>query len=77
MLLALDREERGRDSACSAVEEVRDQFGLPVVAILTLTDLIAGIEAGVAGVPADALSGLRAYRTAYGARRSTGSAAQA
>ncbi len=69
VLLALDREERGRDSARSAVQEVRDSFGLPVVSILTLTDLIAGLETGVDGVPAAALADLRAYRAEYGARQ--------
>jgi orotate phosphoribosyltransferase len=68
VLLALDREERGRDSDRSAVQEVRDSFGLPVVSILTLTDLIAGAEAGVDGVAAEALADLRAYRAEYGAR---------
>jgi orotate phosphoribosyltransferase len=68
VLLALDREERGRDSDRSAVQEVRDSFGLPVVSILTLTDLIAGVEAGVDGVAAAALADLRAYRAEYGAR---------
>ncbi|HUO96090.1 MAG TPA: orotate phosphoribosyltransferase [Steroidobacteraceae bacterium] len=67
VLLALDREERGRESARSAVQEVRADFNLPVVSILTLTDLIAGLEAGVSGVPAGALADLRAYRTRYGA----------
>ncbi len=79
VLLALDREERGRESARSAVQEVRDSFGLPVVSILTLTDLISGLEAGVAGVPAAALADLRAYRAEYGARPdpATGARAQA
>ncbi len=66
VLLALDREERGRDSARSAVQEVRDSFGLPVVSILTLSDLIAALEAGVGGVPAGALADLQAYRAEFG-----------
>ncbi len=66
VLLALDREERGRDSGRSAVEEVREQFGLPVVSILTLTALIAGLERGLAGTPDGALDDLRAYRSRYG-----------
>ena len=66
VLLALDREERGRESGRSAVEEVRALFGIPVVAILTLSDLIAGLEHGLGGVPDGALSELRAYRAAYG-----------
>ncbi len=68
VLLALDREERGCDSARSAVQEVRATFQLPVVSILTLTDLIAGVEAGLGGVPPAALPGLRAYRAEYGTR---------
>jgi len=65
VLLALDRQEKGRESDRSAVQEVREQFGIPVVAILTLADLIAGAESGV--VPPEALPDLRAYRERYGA----------
>jgi orotate phosphoribosyltransferase len=68
VLLALDREERGHESTRSAVQEIREAYGLPVVAILTLTDLIAGLETGVAGVPPAALAELRAYRARYGAQ---------
>lgn len=68
VLLALDREERGRDSALSAVQEVRSTFGLPVVSILALSDLITGLEAGVGGVDATVLAALHAYRARYGAR---------
>ena len=67
VLLALDREERGRDSERSAVQEVRESFGLPVVSILSLTDLIAGLETGIGGIGAEALDALRAYRNTYGA----------
>jgi len=68
VLLALDRQERGRESDRSAVQEVREAYGLPVVSILTLSELITGLEAGVEGVPAEALGALRAYRSEYGAR---------
>lgn len=67
VLLALDRQERGRESARSAVQEVRAEFGIPVVSILALADLIAGLEQGLAGVPADTLSAMRDYRDRYGA----------
>jgi orotate phosphoribosyltransferase len=66
VLLALDREEQGRESPRSAVEEVRQQFGLPVVAILTLTDLIAALQRGIGGVAPAALAELVAYRARYG-----------
>ncbi|MCL2657238.1 MAG: orotate phosphoribosyltransferase [Betaproteobacteria bacterium] len=38
-VIALDRMERGTD-ARSAVQEVRERFGIPVVAVATLLDLI-------------------------------------
>jgi orotate phosphoribosyltransferase len=71
--LALDRQERGR-SEQSAVQEMTAQFGLACVAIVTLGDLIAALEAPRAGiVPAataptpEQLEALRAYRRQYGA----------
>ncbi len=67
VLLALDRQEQGRESTRSAVQEVRDQFGLPVVSILTLSDLIAGIESGFGELGATTLSDLKTYQTRYGA----------
>ena len=42
VLIALDRMERGQDER-SAVREVEDTFGIPVVAIATLDDLMAFI----------------------------------
>jgi orotate phosphoribosyltransferase len=67
IVLALDRQERGRDSPLSAVMEVKQQFNLPVIALLTLNDLIHGAEAGVTGMDAAALAALKAYRASYGA----------
>jgi len=67
VLLALDREERGRESTRSAVQEVRDTFGLPVVSILTLTALIDGLRSGVEAVEPSVLADLLAYRERYGA----------
>lgn len=67
VLLALDRQEQGRETTRSAVQEVRDQYGIPVVAILTLADLIAGLEQGLSGVPPETLVAMRAYRDRYGA----------
>ncbi len=63
VLLALDRQERGATSAQSAVQEVGAQFGIPVVAILTLADLIRHMQARGAG---SELSGMLAYRDRYG-----------
>jgi len=63
VLIALDRMERGQGEA-SAVDEVRERFGIPVVAIATLDDLMSFIAnrpdlAVHAGAVAD-------YRARYG-----------
>jgi orotate phosphoribosyltransferase len=65
VLIALDRMERGQ-GAKSAVQEVRDAYGIPVAAIATLDDLMAF----VAGDPALKSHGaaVAAYRAEYGAR---------
>jgi len=64
VLIALDRMERGQ-GAKSAVQEVRDMYGIPVAAIATLDDLMAF----VAGKPALEVHGgaVAAYRAQYGA----------
>ena len=64
VLIALDRMERGQGST-SAVQEVRDQFGIPVVAIATLDDVMAFI-AGRPGLEVHAPA-VKAYRARYGA----------
>jgi orotate phosphoribosyltransferase len=64
VLIALDRMERGQ-GATSAVQEVRDTYGIPVAAIATLDDLMAF----VAGDPAlkAHCAAVAAYRAEYGA----------
>jgi orotate phosphoribosyltransferase len=62
VLIALDREERGQGER-SAVQEVQDTFGLPVVSVLRLRDLLAHLEA--AG-EATMLESVRTYRDRYG-----------
>ena len=64
VLIALDRMERGQ-GATSAVQDVRDTYGIPVVAIANLDDVMAFIDGR------EALSAMRpaiaAYRERYGA----------
>jgi orotate phosphoribosyltransferase len=62
VLIALDREERGQGER-SAVQEVRDSFGLPVVSVLRLRDLMAHLESRG---EATTLAAVRAYRDRYG-----------
>ena len=63
VLLALDRQERAPGSERSAVQEVRLSYEMPVVAVITLDDLL---EHMASGGPAADLSSLRAYRDQYG-----------
>jgi orotate phosphoribosyltransferase len=61
--IALDREERGRGDT-SAIAEVESEFGLQVIRVARLTDLIAMLEAD--GRDPEHLAALRAYRDQYG-----------
>ena len=63
VVIALDRQERGQGER-SAVQEVEDQFGLPVRALLTMADLILYLEEK--GTDAALLESMRAYRARYG-----------
>ena len=62
VLIALDREERGQGER-SAVQEVQETYGLPVVSVLRLRDLVEHLES--AG-DKDFLEAVRAYRNRYG-----------
>lgn len=67
VLIALDRQERGQN-ASSAVQEVREHFGIPVVSIATLADLATFLEESPAGasIPPATLAAVRDYRSRYG-----------
>jgi orotate phosphoribosyltransferase len=63
VLLALDRQERASDSPLSAVQEVRDRYGIPVVSVVSLADLLHHISGQ--GRKEDLLR-MQAYRERYG-----------
>ncbi len=65
VLIALDRMERGQGQQ-SAVQEVSETFGIPVVAIATLDDLMAFL-AGRPALAAEA-GAIAAYRARYGVK---------
>ena len=61
--IALDRQERGKGEK-SAAQEVTDEFGIPVIAIAGLDDLIEFLESqSVADIDIEAI---RRYRNDYG-----------
>ena len=63
VLVALDREERGADTELTAIGQVRAELKVPVVAIVTLAQLIDFLEAKGQGEQA---ARLRAHRKAFG-----------
>jgi orotate phosphoribosyltransferase len=63
VLLALDRQERAPQGRLSAVQEVREQFAIPVVTVVNLGDLMQHISSLGRR---DDLSRMQAYRERYG-----------
>jgi orotate phosphoribosyltransferase len=71
VVLALDRQERGRDESGadtseSAVQEVARLYAIPCISILTLDGLIAMLQSGDGMLPASSLAALESYRSRYG-----------
>lgn len=65
VLVALDRQEVATGSSRSAVRELQDRVGIPVLSIVSLDDLVAHMQARPDFV--QHLSAMRAYRARYGA----------
>jgi orotate phosphoribosyltransferase len=63
VLLALDRQELAPESRFSAVQEVRNQYGIPVVAVVNLADLMQ--HTALQGRKDD-LERMQSYRERYG-----------
>ncbi|WP_347988008.1 orotate phosphoribosyltransferase [Methylomonas sp. AM2-LC] len=63
VLIALDRQEKGH-SARSAVQEVSAQFGIPVLSIISLEDIIEFIRQDVSNF--EKLAIINDYRQEYG-----------
>ncbi|MBI3222003.1 MAG: orotate phosphoribosyltransferase [Nitrosomonadales bacterium] len=65
VIIALDRMERGQGEL-SAVQEVKQSFGIPVIAIATLDDLLGYLQ-GDAGMVQN-LTAVQSYRDRYGVK---------
>lgn len=63
VVIALDRQEKGSGER-SAVQEVQDEFGLDVVNIVTMLDLIQYLESQ--GDQDEMLDAMKFYRTEFG-----------
>lgn len=65
VVIALDRQERGRDDAgISAIEEIERRYGIPVVPIVSLDDLVEFLRKDP-GYSSELAEIIR-YRTEYG-----------
>jgi len=63
VVIALDRQEKGLNEL-SAVQEVSAQFGIPVIAIISLADIVEFIEQH--DETSEKLAIIKAYRQQYG-----------
>ena len=62
VLIALDRQEKGLND-CSAIQEVEAQFAMPVIAIITLANIIEYLTADAGD---EQLKAIKAYQGLYG-----------
>lgn len=65
ILVALDRQERGTGSR-SAIQEIEEQYGIPVLRIVTLAQIIDYLEANDDPRLSGNLAAIKDYRTQYG-----------
>ncbi|MBP7369837.1 MAG: orotate phosphoribosyltransferase [Arenimonas sp.] len=64
IIIALDRQEIGVDSALSASQEIKQQYGFPVFSVVGLTDVLQ-YSSQIANLQKH-LSALEHYRSTYG-----------
>lgn len=62
IVIALDRKERGQDER-SAVEQIKDDFGVPVFALVDIDDIITFLQDKG---ETEHLAKMQAYREQYG-----------
>ena len=61
VLIALDRQEKGQNNN-SAIQEVEQQFGIPVVSIISLANIVDYLTANAS----DQVNNIKAYQQLYG-----------
>jgi orotate phosphoribosyltransferase len=65
ILVALDRQERGTGSL-SAIQEIRQQYGIPVICIISLEMIVSYLGRQQDTALAQSLAAVEAYREQYG-----------
>lgn len=69
LVVSVDRRERGRHGAVSALQEVGEEFGMATTAIVTIDEVVThlgGEAAGARRLGADDLARIAAYRAEFG-----------
>ena len=64
IVVAVDRQETLPDGKSSAIGELKNEFGIPILAIVNLEDILTGMKGKIAD--ADIVR-LEEYRATYGA----------
>ncbi|KAI8896922.1 phosphoribosyltransferase-like protein [Globomyces pollinis-pini] len=64
VLIALDRQEKGKDTDQSAIQQVESEYGIQVVCIVTLLDVLNYLEE--VGGYETAAQDIKAYRSQWG-----------
>ncbi|MDA1168750.1 MAG: orotate phosphoribosyltransferase [bacterium] len=64
LAIILDRQERGKDTADSAIQEVQKKYHMPAFSILKLDDLLKHL--GEMNVPPEIANAMQEYRAQYG-----------
>ncbi len=65
VVIALDRMEKGK-TELSAIQEVEKEYGIPVISIINLNDIIQYLEQSNEAESAKYLDAMKAYRKDYG-----------
>ncbi|KAJ2764345.1 orotate phosphoribosyltransferase [Coemansia nantahalensis] len=65
VVVAIDRQEKGRDSDRSAIQEIEQDYGVPVVAVVTLAHIVEYLR-GKGADHAAMVHAMEDYRRQYG-----------
>ncbi len=71
-VIAFDRQEKGKESDLSAVQEFEKNYDIPVYAVATLADLIEFLEQVLHPMSAKMLPKILAYQAQYGVQQMKG-----
>lgn len=68
VVVAIDRQEKGRSSERSAIQELEAEYGIPVITVVTLDSIVEYLSEQRDGKYSDMLDAMKEYRSKYGAK---------